>query len=88
VHTVGRLSTIALTVIIAAAALVAGGRAVTLAPESGAAAPVAPRESVSPRVPPSAPRRDADQHSASDQAERQKTFAWLLLLLKEHRGAR
>jgi hypothetical protein len=86
-RTVGRLSIIALTVIIAAATLAAGERAITL---NGPAAPVAPREtSVSPRTPLSSPWPDPDQSAAEpDQAEQRKTFAWLLLLLKDHRGAR
>ena len=83
-RTVGRLSIIALTVIIAAAALTAGERAIALN------APVAPREtSVSPAAALFPPWPEAEQAAAEpDQAERQKTFAWLLLLLKEHRGAR
>ena len=86
-HTVGRLSIIALIVIIAAGALAAGERAIAL---NAPAAPVAPREtSVSPRTPLSSPWPAPDPSAAAPaEAERQKTFAWLLLLLKEHRGAR
>jgi hypothetical protein len=86
-RTVGRLSIIALAVIIAAAALAAGGREV--APDAPAV-PVATREaSVSPRAQLSSPWPAPDQSAAEpDQAVRQKTFAWLLLLLKEHRSAR
>jgi len=90
-RTVGRLSIIALIVIIAAA-LAAGERATALvnAPPSGAVTPIAPREtSISTRSLLASPWQDSDKSSAEpDQAERQKTFAWLLLLLKEHRGAR
>ena len=83
-RTVGRLSIIALTVIIAAAALAAGERA------NAPAAPVAVREtSVSPAATLFPPWPDPEQSAAEpNPAERQKTFAWLLLLLKEHRGAR
>jgi len=86
-HTVGRLSIIALIVIIAAGALAAGERAIAL---NAPAAPVAAREtSVSPRTPLSSPWPAPDPSAAAPaEAERQKTFAWLLLLLKEHRGAR
>jgi hypothetical protein len=80
--TVARLFLIALTVVMAAA-LVTGVREITLAPEIEAAAPVASREIVSPRPPLS-----SSAQAESSQDERQKTLAWLLLLLKEHRGAR
>jgi hypothetical protein len=85
--TVGRLSIIALTVIIAAAALAAGERAIAL---NAPAASVAAREtSVTAAAPLFPPWPDPEQSAAEpSQAERQKTFAWLLLLLKDHRGAR
>jgi hypothetical protein len=85
--TVGRLSIIALTVLFVAVALAAGERATAL---NGVAVPVAPREtSLSPRTPLFPPWPDPDQSASEpDQAERGKAFAWLLLLLKEHRGAR
>ena len=86
-RTVGRLSIIALTVIIAAAAVAAGERVIAL--NSPAAPAALPETAVSPRAPLSSPRLAPEQSAAEpDQAERQKTFAWLLLLLKEHRGAR
>jgi hypothetical protein len=86
-RSVGRLSIIALTVIIAAAALAAGERAIAL---NAPAAPTAPRETAV-RPPAALPSPwPAPNQSASepDQAARQKTFAWLLLLLKEQRAAR
>jgi hypothetical protein len=84
--TLGRLSIIAVPVLIAAAALAAGHREIAL---NTHAEPVAPREaSFSPRAPLAPPRPAPDQSAAEpDEAQRQKTFAWLLLLLKD-RGAR
>jgi len=89
-RTARQLSIIALTILFAAVALVAGERAiaVVIAPNSGNAAPLSPREtSIVTQPAPSSPwpaptRRDPER------AEHEKTFAWLLLLLKEHRGAR
>ena len=82
-HTVGRLSILALAVIIAASALAAGERAIALN------APAVRETSVSPAATLFPPWPEAEQSAAElNQAERQKTFAWLLLLLKEHRGAR
>ena len=86
-RTVGKLSIIALTVIIAATALAAGERATAL---NAPAAPAAPHETaVSPVAPIFPPWPDPNPSAAEpNQAERQKTFAWLLLLLKEQRAAR
>lgn len=89
-RTARQLSIIALTILFAAVALVAGERAiaVVIAPNSGNAAPLSPREtSIVTQPAPSSPwpaptRRDPER------AEHEKTFAWLLLFLKEHRGAR
>jgi hypothetical protein len=89
-RTARQLSIVALTILFAAVALVAGERAiaVVIAPNSGNAAPLSPREtSIVTQPAPSSPwpaptRRDPER------AEHEKTFAWLLLLLKEHRGAR
>jgi hypothetical protein len=87
-----RVSIIALMALFAAVALAAGERATgrAIAPDDGAAAPVAVREvSVDRQVPLPAPWADPDQSSsARDQGERNKTLAWLLLLLKEHRSVR
>jgi len=91
-RTAGRLTIIALIVIIAAAALAAGERATALvsAPPSGATTPIAPHEtSISTRTLLASPWQDAAESAAEpDKAERDKIFAWLLLLLKEHRSAR
>ena len=89
-RTARQLSIVALTILFAAVALVAGERAiaVVIAPNSGNAASLSPREtSIVTQPAPSSPwpahtRRDPER------AEHEKTFAWLLLLLKEHRGAR
>ena len=86
-RSVGRLSIIALTVIIAAVALAAGERAIAL---NTPAAPTASSETaVRTRAPLPSPWPAPTQSATEpDQAARQKTFAWLLLLLKEQRAAR
>jgi hypothetical protein len=92
--TARRLLIIALTVLFAAVALPAGERAAALltAPQVGSddVAPPAPRETPpSTRVRLTSPWRDSEETlSGPERAEREKTLAWLLLLLKEHRSAR
>ena len=89
-----RLSIIALTVLFAAVALHAEERATALVttPQVGGArvAPPPPRETApSPRALLKSPWRVADETlSGSQHGEREKTLAWLLLLLKEQQGAR
>jgi hypothetical protein len=86
-----RLSIIALTVLFAAVGLAAGERATVLVrPPLSEAAPLTPREtSITTRSLMSSPWLDPDRSSDEPgQAERAKTFAWLLLLLKEQRSAR
>jgi hypothetical protein len=91
-RTVGRLSLIALIVLFVAVALAAGERATALvnAPPSVALTPNAPREtSISTRTLLASPWQDPNKSVAEpEKAERDKTLAWLLLLLKEHRSAR
>jgi hypothetical protein len=91
-RTVGRLSVIALIVLLAAVALAAGERATALvnALPSVAVTPIAPREaSISTRSLLASPWQDPDRSAAEpEKAERDKTLAWLLLLLKEQRSAR
>ena len=90
-RSVRRLSFVALTSILAAVGLAAGDRATALvaAPPS-VAAPLAPRETpITTRTAPASPRLDPDRSSGEQgRVERAKTFAWFLLLVKEHRGAR
>ena len=91
-RTTRRLSLIALSLLLAAVALAAGERATALviAPHDTAPAPLALHEiAVAPPARLTSPRAAAaPAPSRLDQAEREKTFAWLLLLLKEQRGAR
>ena len=90
-RTVGRLFIIALTLLFAAVALAAGERKseFVIAQHSGAVIAAPPETSVRAR-PPLSSQPDPDQPSAEPtQVERErKMFAWLLLLLKEHRAAR
>jgi len=86
-----RLSIIVLTVLFAAVGLAAGERATALVrPSPSEAAPLAPRAtSITTRTLLYSPWLDPDRSSDEPgQAERAKTFAWLLLLLKEQRSAR
>ena len=90
-RTVGRLSIIALTVIIAAAALAAGERASAARSPRAASRCAAPRETSVTRPPLRySPRGRIPTSLRPSRArlERQKMFAWLLLLLKDHRAAR
>ena len=90
-RTARQLSIVALTILFAAVALVAGERAiaVVIAPNSGNAAPLSPREtSIVPQPALSSPWPAPTNRRGPERAEHEKTFAWLLLLLKEHRGAR
>ena len=91
-RTARRLSIIALTVLFAAVALAAGERATALvvAPYSGDAALLSPGGTSSfTQAPLASPWPSPAQSPAGpEQAEREKTFAWLILLLKNHSGAR
>jgi hypothetical protein len=92
--TARRLSIIALTVLFAAVGLHAGERATALvtAPQVGSTdvAPPPPRERPpSTRVRLKSPWGDPEETlSGPERLEREKTLAWLLLLLKEPRRAR
>ena len=91
-RTAGRLSIIALIVLFAAVALAAGERATAFVsvPPRVAVTPIPLRESsISTRSLLASPWQDPDKPAAEpDKAERDKTLAWLLLLLKEQRSAR
>jgi hypothetical protein len=85
-----RLSILALMLAFAAMALAAGARPTTeAAPQAMTVAPIAPAEPVGESTSLSSPWPRAKQSAPGpEQAEREKTFAWLILLLKEHRSAR
>ena len=87
-RTVRRLSILALALLFVAVALVAQTREITS--HTGLATPPAPEETSSDQnVRPSSPWSNVDRSiSGRDKAEREKTLAWLLLLMKEYRGAR
>ena len=89
--TARRLSILALTLALAAVALAAGERP-TLAASAQAKAetPIAPGEpSAGEQLSLSSPWPRGHQAApAREQAEREKTFAWLILHLKEQRSAR
>ena len=90
-RTARRLVILALTLAFVATALAAGQRPTTeAAPQAKAAALFAPAEtSGSESISFSSPWPRAKQAAPGpEQAEREKTFAWLILLLKEHRSAR
>ena len=89
--TARRLSILALTLGFAALALAAGERpSLAAAPQAKAETPIAPGEpSAGEQLSLSSPWPRAHQAArAPEQAEREKTFAWLILLLKEQRSAR
>ena len=90
-RTACRLSILALTLLFVAVALVAETREITreVTPRAGRRTPLAPEEtSRDQNVRLSSPWSNVDRSiSGREKAEREKTFAWLLLLLKEHRGA-
>jgi hypothetical protein len=87
-----RLSILALTLLFVAVALAAETREITreVTPRAGRPTPLAPEETSSDQdVRLSSPWSNVDRSiSGRDKAEREKAFAWLLLLLKERRGAR
>ena len=91
-RTARRLSAILVTTLFAVLASPAGDDARTrVAAAHDEAAPPSPRDGVSiePRAQVRSPWAHGYHSQASrDHAERDKTFAWLLLLLREHRGAR
>jgi hypothetical protein len=89
-HTGLRLSVLALILAFAAMALAAGARPTTEAAlPARTVAQIAPAETVGESISLSSPWPRANQPAPGpEQAEREKTFAWLILLLKEHRSAR
>jgi hypothetical protein len=92
-RTAGNLSILVLTLLFVALALVAETREITreITPRAGVAAPLASDETSSDQNvrPFPRPGRTVDPSiSGRDEAEGEKIFAWLLLLLKERRGAR
>ena len=90
-RTARRLSMLVLSLAIVAVALAAGERPAPAAtPQAKVAAPRASAEtSVDEPISLSSPWPRTHQAAPGpQQAEREKTFAWLILLLKEHRNAR
>jgi hypothetical protein len=89
-HTALRLSILGLTLAFAAMALAAGQRPTTeAAPQAKIVSPIAPAETVGEPISLSSPWPRTKQPAPGPaQAEREKTFAWLILLLKEQRAAR
>jgi hypothetical protein len=85
-----RLSILGLMLAFAAMALAAGARPTTeAAPQARTETPIAPAETAGESISLSSPWPRAKQSAPGpEQAEREKTFAWLILLLKEHRSAR
>jgi hypothetical protein len=87
-----RLSILDLTLLFVTVALAAETREITreVRPRAERPTPLAPEETSSGQnVRLSSPRSNVDRSiSGRDKAEREKTFAWLLRLLKERRGAR
>ena len=89
--TARRLSILALTLALAAVALAAVERPTLAAsPQAKAETPIAPGEpSADEQLSLSSPWPRVHQPArAPEQAEREKTFAWLILLLKDQRSAR
>jgi hypothetical protein len=90
-RTARRLSILVLSLAIVAVVLAAGERPSRAAtPQAKVAAPVAPAEtSVGEPISLSSPWPHTKLSAPRpEQTEREKTFAWLILLLKEHRSTR
>ena len=85
-----RLSILALTLLFVTVALAAETREITREVTPSALLRLPPEETSSGQnVRLSSPWSNVDRSiSGRDKAEREKAFAWLLLLLKERRGAR
>jgi hypothetical protein len=82
---------LALTLLFIAVALVAETRETTreIPPRAGLAAPLAAKETSSERnIRPFSRSSNLEWSVSARDEEREKTLAWVLLLMKEHRSAR